>query len=116
MLIAFNALGSGTHTHTHTSKILVLDIIYHKGSSSLIAGADLWALLPLVGHLTCDVWGISFYSYSLQSSPNNFVQTFFCSVNTSKHTLMFQSEEASRLMNINEELELGLVQLQESHK
>ena len=29
---------------------------------------------------------------------------------------MFQSEEASRLMNINEELELGLVQLQESHK
>ena len=41
-----------------------LQRIYHKGSSSLIAGADRRALLPLVGHLARDVWGVSPYSYS----------------------------------------------------
>lgn len=40
----------------------------------------------------------------------------FCSVNTSKRTLLFQAEEASRLVGTNQDLELGLVQLQESHK
>ena len=38
------------------------------------------------------------------------------SVNTSKRTLMFQADEASRLIGMNNELELGLVQLNESHK
>ena len=41
-----------------------LQRIYHKGSSSLIAKADLWALLPSVRHLARDVWSVTSYSDS----------------------------------------------------